>query len=383
MILRSSAALRKHEVEFHADGSYLLHMGPVHLSHTRGRSVCSILPHPQRYNVIARCRGGYTESSIYYRLGNSGQRGTTMSTSHTLAIPLPTPTECRAIVLDIDEAAPERIQTVIARAAESIRSALNAWPEPTRTTALDMATRILNQYSGSLARELSAVVWIVDWTETTSGQPRPLAELYALAFVELQKLILNPLSSPDVSRRLHSQLSTERHNVSTTWRYPSEDYEGEDRWFASIPFGTDVMAGAWQFDDGPPPHGFTDFQLGHFPQRPGRWRVGGEEELLLCTFGAWRIDHHHLRQGDLSGKWQPPPAPDFPRRGTFDRECPFPATAGRPHCQRCFQSGWEHGRSKALDEVTDRVLAVLNSTWFDASDRTFLEIIDAIRPPSK
>ncbi len=282
-----------------------------------------------------------------------------MSTSHALAIPLPTPTECRAIVLDIDEAAPERIQTVTARAAESIRSALNAWPEPTRTTALDMATRILDQYSGSLARELSAVAWIVDWTEATSGQPRPLAELYALAFVELQQLILNPLSSPDVSRRLHPQLSMERHNVSATWRYPSEDYEGEDRWFASIPFRTDVMAGAWQFDDGPPPHGFTDFQLGHFPQRPGRWRVGGEEELLLCTCGAWRIDHHHLRQGDLSGKWQPPPAPDFPRRGTFDRECPFPATAGRPHCQRCFQSGWEHGRSKALDEVTDRVLAVL------------------------
>ena len=300
--------------------------------------------------------------------------------SDALSILIPTPTDCRAAVVDIDESDPQRTQTVVARVSESIRSALSAWPEPTRTKALEMATRTLHQYGYSLERELRREAWIIDWTEVTPDRPRPLAELYAFAFIELQKLILDPLSSPDALIRLCPQPFRERHNVSVTQRYPSEDYDGEDRWFASIPF---VMAGGLILEDGPPPHGFTDFQLGHFPQRPGRRRIGGDEELLLCICGAWRIDYYTLRRGHSPGKWQSPSAPEFPRRGVSDRECQFPALTGRPHCQQCFESGSEQGRAKALEELTDRVFAVLNSSRFTTGGPSVLEIIDAIRLPLK
>ena len=102
-----------------------------------------------------------------------------MFTTNALSIVIPTPTDCRVAVADIDESDPQGIQTVIARVSESIWSALNAWPEPTRTKALEMATRALHQYGFSLARELRKEAWIVDWTEVTPGRPRPLAELYA------------------------------------------------------------------------------------------------------------------------------------------------------------------------------------------------------------
>ena len=298
--------------------------------------------------------------------------------NNALSIVIPTPTDCRAAVADIDESDPQGIETVIARVSESIWSALNAWPEPTRTRALEMATRTLHQCGFSLARELRKEAWIVDWTEVTPDRPRPLAELYALAFIELQKLILDPLSNPDASIRFRPQPFTARHNVSVTRRYPSDHYYNEDRWFASIPFGIDIMAGELILEDGPPPHGFTDFQLGHFPQRPGRRRIGGDEELLLCICGAWRIDYYTLRHGHSRGKWQSPPAPEFPRRGVSDRECQFPAPTGRSHCQQCFESGWEQGRSNALEELTNRVFAVLNSSRFTADVPSVLEIMDAL-----